>query len=294
MGALLGRPRKSARSTSFLNHKIFEGDVCDEVFMQSMIRNIRPAQVFHLAGITHASSGYTPLEMFNTSIQGTLSLLTALQGEGPEATTVIISSCAVYGAAQEDPIHEDCSLAPINPYGASKVAQELLALGLGTKYSLRTTRARTFNLVGPGEPSGLVCSALAQQIAKAELGSTDPVIQVGKLDAKRDFLDVRDAAAAYLLLGEKGLSGEAYNVCSGASVEIGQILDLLVGMAKVKLRVIPRKTSDHASSEVNSQRGSFEKLQSATGWKPEIPLEQSLRELLDDWRKRLVVGASAG
>lgn len=258
------------------------GDLCAPLFVTSMLRDVKPSVVFHLAGVTPARAGASTASMLQANTLGTACLLEALRAECPDAMTVLTSSGAVYGAAPTGAIDETTALAPHTVYGASKAAQEMVALAMGAQYGVRVVRARTFNLVGPGEPAGLVCAAIARQIAAAECGAGPPRVQIGRLDTQRDFLDIRDAVAAYLLLGIHGQPGEAYNVCGGQAVPISEILERLLAMARVPVEVA--RHSLPVGSPVQAQWGSNEKLQRATGWQPRIPLAQSLADLLTWWR----------
>lgn len=264
------------------------GDLGDGPFVARMLRDAQPGYIFHLASLTPAREGASSVAMMQTNALGTMSLLEGVRTESPQATTVLISSCAVYGVAEVRPLDETQALLPCNAHGASKAAQELVAIAMGTQYGLRVIRARTFNLLGPGEPPGLVCSAIARQIAAAECGLGPPMLRVGRLDTQRDFLDVRDAVAAYLLLGVAGRPGEAYNVCSGQAVHISEILERLLAMARVPLQVAHRTFTEDNPVQVQAQWGSYEKLHRDTGWQPRITLEQSLEALLTWWRHQLV------
>lgn len=263
----------------------YRGDLCDPVLIARMLRQVQPGYVLHLASLTPAREGASLATMMRTNALGTAILLDGVRTECPHATTVLVSSGAVYGDTPGVALVETCALAPHSAYGASKAAQEMAALAMGTQHGMRIMRARPFNLVGPGEPPGLLCSALARQIAAAECGLAPPRIQVGRLDTQRDFLDIRDAVAAYLLLGAHGCPGEAYNVCSGQAVQIGEILERLLAMAQVPLEVTRHTLT--VGSPVQVQWGNADKLQRATGWQPQIPLAQSLADLLTWWRQQL-------
>ncbi len=160
----------------------------------------------------------------------------------------------------------------------------------GAEHALPIVRVRPFNVVGPGEPEGLVSSAFCRQVAAAELGLGPSVVTVGRLDSIRDFTDVRDVARACVLLSERGSSGEAYNICSGKPVAIAQLLDLVLQHARVQLRVEARYEASASSTDVSYHTGTYDKLHRATGWTPAISLEESLVDLLSWWRERLAGG----
>jgi GDP-4-dehydro-6-deoxy-D-mannose reductase len=168
----------------------------------------------------------------------------------------------------------------------SKVAQGVLALLYGPSGGMRIVLTRTFHHTGPGRGEAFAESSFARQIAEIERGLRPPVIEVGNLDALRDFTDVRDVVRAYLLLLEKGEPGRAYNVCSGHGRRIREILDLLLAgsSAKVEVRVDQDRLRP---SDVPAQVGDPSRLRAATGWEPRIPLEQTLIDLLSDWRARV-------
>lgn len=284
---LLGRPSAAPGRDIPSGGPTAQGDICERPFVRKLLRETQPSKIIHLAGGTPARMETTGVDFLRVNVLGTWSLLDGVRSESPGATTVVISSSAVYGMEGKASLREGCPLEPGSEYGASKAVQEMLAFAFGVRHGLRIVRARPFNLVGPGEPKGQVCSAIAHQIASAELGFAPPVVRVGRLDSSRDFIDVRDAVAAYMVLGERGRIGEAYNICSGKAVQVGEILDRLLAMSRLKVRVIHLE-SVPIEGDVDSQVGSYEKIGTELGWKPSIPLDQSLRELLDWYRGRLV------
>jgi GDP-4-dehydro-6-deoxy-D-mannose reductase len=269
------------------------GDVREHDVARRIVRRVRPSAVFHLAGVTPARGGGDAATMMTTNVLGTRNVLDAIWREAPEAVTVVVSSSAVYGQGGARPLDETQPLCPVNEHGASKAAQEMTALGLGRQHGLSIIRARAFNLVGPGEPEGLVCSSLARQIASAELGLTEPVIRVGRLDSRRDFTDVRDAVNAFILLRNSGHPGDVYNVCSGCSTAIAELLERLLAMSRISLRV-ERKDVAVSRGDIDTQQGSYAKLERETGWRPTVSLDRTLSDLLDWWRTRLAVHAHHG
>ena len=148
---------------------------------------------------------------------------------------------------------------------------------------LHVVVARAFNHTGPGQEPTFVCSDFARQIARIETSRERAVLRVGDLTARRDFLDVRDVVRAYVLLLEKGDAGEVYNVCSGKAWSIGEILEILRGYAGRPIAV-EADPARGRSEDVPTLVGSFAKLEAATGWRPGIPLERTLKDLLDSWR----------
>jgi GDP-4-dehydro-6-deoxy-D-mannose reductase len=206
---------------------------------------------------------------------------------------LVVGSAEEYGPVSEAelPIREDAPLRPASPYAVSKVAQGALARLYGPAGGMRVVLTRTFHHTGPGRGEAFAESSFARQIAEIEHGLRPPVIEVGNLDAVRDFSDVRDVVRAYLLLLEKGEAGEAYNVCSGRGLRIREVLDLLLASssARVEVRVDQERLRP---ADVPAQVGDPSRLRAATSWEPRIPIEETLRDLLSDWRAR-VAGVAA-
>ena len=201
---------------------------------------------------------------------------------------VLASSSAVYGLAKSaQPITERSPLRPVTEYAVSKVAQETAALRYHYAFGLDVVIVRMFNLLGPGQSPDLACSAFARQIALAEISEENEIV-TGNLTAKRDLMDVRDAARAVVLLAEKGNAGQTYNVCSGNAVSIRECLSemMLRSRKQLSARVDPARVQ---KNDVPVQVGSFQKLHKAADWSPRIPLNESLADLLNDWRERVKV-----
>lgn len=240
----------------------------------------QPDWVFHLAATTKASD---PLEFYRNNVVNTASLFEALRQAEQRPAVIVSSSSAVYGDVDgDDLIPETLPARPISPYGASKLAQEVTAMQYQAAGDFRVTCTRTFNLVGPDLPPRYACSAFARRIAKAE-ASGGGEIDTGQLDAERDFTDVRDAVRAYVLIAAKGEGGQVYNVCSERAMSIRSCLDTLLVEARAPVSATARSEllQEH---DVSRQAGSAHKVRQVTGWVPEIPLEQALKELLDYWR----------
>lgn len=280
--------KKESGDSSPRGNTIFAGDVTDAKFVSSVIQEFNPAFIFHFAAVTPATVPDASVPaLLHTNVAGTHTVLASAVRHAPQSTSLVFSSSAVYGEGSSHSVTEDCPFNPINEYGASKVAQEVFASAFAQRSGANVVRVRSFNLVGPGEPAGLVCSSIARQIAAAECGLSEPLVRVGRLNAQRDFTDVRDAAAAYLLIGERGKIGEVYNVCSNRLIGIGDILEMLLAMAKIPLGVAERRDANVVGSSVSVLQGNYEKLHRATDWQPRITIEQSLVDLLDWWRATL-------
>ncbi|MCK4231535.1 GDP-mannose 4,6-dehydratase, partial [candidate division WOR-3 bacterium] len=200
----------------------------------------------------------------------------------------IAGSSEEYGLVHPDevPIAETNPLRPLSPYGVSKVAQDLLAFQYFKSYGLKVIRTRAFNHTGPRRGEVFATSNFARQIVMIEKGKAEPLIRVGNLDAVRDFSDVRDIARAYTLALEKGEPGEVYNICSGKGLKIRQLLDMLLAQSKVDIE-IKEDPARMRPSDVGFLIGDATRFRAKTGWKPEIPFEQTLADLLDFWRERV-------
>jgi GDP-4-dehydro-6-deoxy-D-mannose reductase len=210
-----------------------------------------------------------------------------VRSSAPEAVVVVAGSGEQYGPVPEErlPVTEDEPLRPQNPYAVSKAATDLLAGFYADAHGLRVVRTRAFNHAGPAQSEIYVVSAFAKQIAEAERAGLDElVLETGNLEPRRDFSDVRDVVRAYWLAAERGEPG-IFNVCSGVSVRIADILARLAALTELRVeqRTDPSRLRKH---EVMDIRGSHERLTAATGWRPEIPIERTLADALDWWRDR--------
>jgi GDP-4-dehydro-6-deoxy-D-mannose reductase len=185
----------------------------------------------------------------------------------------------------EIPIKEENQLRPLSPYAVSKVGQDLLGYQFFQSYKTDVVRTRGFNHTGPRRGPVFVCSDFAKQIVEIERGAKEPVIHVGNLEAKRDFSDVRDVVKGYFLALEKGKSGEVYNICQEKCWQIQEILDMLLTFAKKDIK-IQVDESRLRPSDVPILQGDCSKFRKDTGWKPEIPFEQTLKDIVDYWRNR--------
>ena len=263
----------------------------DTTPLVDLLRTHQPDLVFHLAAVVDKDPGATVQErMFQVNVLGTLRLLEAIRIAKLAPMILVPGSSSQYGEvpAEEQPITETTPFRPMTLYAASKIAQERVALHFHQACGLPVICSRAFNLTGPGERPDFVCSAFARQIARAEAGYQEPVIRVGNLATERDLLDIRDAVHAYALLLRHGSPGEVYNVASGHPVPIRHVLDTLVALARVNVEV----RQDPAlvqTGDVTSQCGDWTKLRLATGWEPAFSLEQTLRDLLHDWRHRVTI-----
>ena len=265
------------------DNKLIQGELTDRNKLKQVLDDIKPDVIFHLAGVIKSSQ---PEILYKANFLGTIVLLDQVMESDHRPIVVVASSSAVYGhKSGAKPISERMRLHPVTNYAVSKAAQEMAALRYYESFHLPVMIVRMFNLLGPGQPADLACSAFARQIALAELNRQSEIV-TGNLDARRDFVDVRDAARAFGLVAQKGKAGQVYNVCSGRAVAIRKCLDEMISMSphQFKVRIDAERVQ---KNDVPVQVGSSLKLNQIAGWRPQISLKQSLSDLLNDWRQRI-------
>ncbi|MDO5561266.1 MAG: GDP-mannose 4,6-dehydratase [bacterium] len=263
-------------------------NLIDAAAVEKLIQDIQPDQIYHLASLAGVADSFKdPQTVINNNFQLTLNVLEAVRKFAPQAKILLISSAEIYKPNLEGrPIAEDGLLEPSNPYAASKAAQDLLASAYGQSFNLNIVRARPFNHIGPGQNKGFVVADFASQIAAIEKDDQIHEIKVGNLKAARDFTDVDDMMRAYILLMEKGARGEVYNIGRGQAIKIQAILDQLLALAHKKIDVIidqERLRPIDIPTIVADNR----KI-AALGWQAEVPLEETLAHILEDWRDKMV------
>jgi len=268
---------------------LIECELRDANSVDRLIDRVRPERIFHLAAQSFVPTSWnSPEDTLVNNIVGEVNLLEAVRKYNFPVRLQVACSSEEYGFVkpEETPIREDNPLRPLSPYGVSKVAQDLLAYQYQQSYGLHTVRTRTFNHEGPRRGESFVLSNFAKQIAEIEKGLRRPVLQVGNLDAIRDFTDVRDIVSAYHLSLEHGQPGEVYNIGSGNRVRIGDALEQLLKLTRVNIQVA-QDISRMRPSDVLILHADSEKFRSVTGWKPRVPFEQTLADMLDYWRVRV-------
>jgi GDP-4-dehydro-6-deoxy-D-mannose reductase len=264
------------------------GDVTDIETLTRTMGEAAPERVYHLAGqASPAASWSNPFMTFSVNTGGTANLLEAARiCGGPRV--IVVTSGLIYGStdANRQPITERSSPQPVHPYGISKWAAGKLAKLYWKRFQMPVIEVRPFNHIGPGQSLGFVVPDFASQLAAIKLGRREADISVGNLTAERDFSDVRDVARAYSLLGERGVPGQTYLVCSGRAVTVEHILRKLIELSGVEVHVRAEPDLLRALDDPRIV-GSYAKINRDTGWQPEITLIQSLADTLQEWISRL-------
>jgi GDP-4-dehydro-6-deoxy-D-mannose reductase len=286
----LTRPHGSAGG-GLQGLRLLEADLNDPASLEAALDAVTPDRIVHLAGQSSVHVSWTdPGGTLRTNVLGLVHLVDALRRRFAKPALLVVGSAEEYGAVvpADLPLREEAPLLPASPYAVSKTAQGLLAAEYARGLGLRVVRTRTFHHTGPGRGEAFAESSFARQIAEIEAGLREKVLLVGNLEAVRDYSDVRDVVRAYWALLDRAgeAAGGVFNVCSGRGLRIHDLLDVLLARAQVKVEI--RVDKDRLRpSDVPAQVGDPSRLKALTGWEPRIPLEQSLGELLDDWRARV-------
>jgi len=264
-------------------------DLTDHTAALELMRKVKPDFIFHLAGHSFVPDSWrNPFVTLSDNAAMQLNVFEAVRHCDISPTIQVALSSEEYGKVYSDelPINELNQLRPLSPYAVSKVTQDMLAYQYHQSYGLKVIRTRAFNHEGPRRGEVFVTSNFAKQIAEIELGLREPVIKVGNLDAERDWTDVRDVVRAYWMAVNKCTPGETYVIASGKSRSIRSLLDLLLKMTdhKIEVEIDPARLRP---SDVERLVGDATKFKQATGWEPQISFEQTMSDLLNDWRQRL-------
>ena len=267
---------------------ILECDLRDASSTRDTLETVRPQWIFHLAAQSFVPTSWSaPTESLTTNILSQVNIFEAVRRLGLQCRIQLACSSEEYGMVYPDevPIKETNPLRPLSPYAVSKVAQDMLGYQYWMSWKVDSVRTRGFNHGGPRRGPVFVASDFAKQIADIEKGRKPPIVYVGNLEAKRDFSDVRDMVRAYWLALEKCEPGDVYNISTGRAWSIREVLDLLLTSTdrKIEIREDPTRLRP---SDVPILIGDSSKFVKQTGWKPQIPFEQTLREMLDYWRQR--------
>jgi GDP-4-dehydro-6-deoxy-D-mannose reductase len=261
-------------------------DLLDARSVGDAVAHAAPDVIYHLAGAPQVDSSWqNVVPHLALNALGTHHLLSAVRRLARPCRVLVVSSAQIYQPG-DDPIAETAPLVPPSPYGLSKLAQDQLARHAASDEALDVVLARPFNHAGPRQEPAFALPGFARQIARIEAGLQEPVIRVGNLEARRDLTDVRDVVDAYLRIVESAPAGRPYNVCSGRAWRIGDLLDELLLLAKTPVTV----ESDAARLRPNDVpviQGNAGRLRAELAWTPQIPIEQTISDTLDDWRRRI-------
>ena len=274
--------------------KLIECDLRDLASVRGLLETAEPTHVVHLAAQSFVGASWqTPAETLSTNIISQVNLLEGIRRFTVAPRVLVAGSSEEYGFVCPDelPIRETNPLRPLSPYAVSKVAQDMMGYQYFMSYGLPIIRTRAFNHEGPRRGEVFVTSNFAKQVAEIEAGMREPVMSVGDLTPRRDFSDVRDVVRGYWLLLERGEPGEVYNLCSGRSWAIQQVLEFLLEQSRVKRIAVETDPARLRPSDVMILEGDSSKIRKATGWEVEIPFERTLKDLLAYWRQRTMSSA---
>jgi GDP-4-dehydro-6-deoxy-D-mannose reductase len=267
-------------------------DLLDGQAVKNLLAEVQPDQIYHLAAYAHAGRSFQePDAVWDANLTATRRLYDAIVAWGGAPRVLFVSSGQVYGdrAARGQPVDEDCPLAPNNPYAASKAAADLVSYQYAQHPGLDIVRARPFNHIGPRQSPQYAIASFARQLAAIECGQQAPILETGSLTPQRDLTDVRDVIAAYLLLMERGEKGQAYNVASGTSHSMQEILDRLIALTGLSI-TIQQQADRLRAKDLSVVRVNVTRIRSRLGWAPQRSLEQTLRDTLAYWRSELASG----
>lgn len=266
-------------------------DVVDRLDTYRIVREVQPTAVIHLAAIAAPMEARRdPSTAWNVNFQGTLNIASSVLSAAPDSKFIYASSSEVYGVTFEEnngrPVDERSLLQPKNMYGAAKAAADI-AVGQMFYDGLRSIRFRPFNHTGPGQTPSFVVSAFAKQVADIMQGRIKPIIKVGNLDAFRDFLDVRDVVRAYAtaaLSENKDAEGKVFNLASGRTIQIREILEILIRLSGHDIEIIvdPDKVRP---LEVSIAFGNADAAKHNFNWSPTVSIEKTIADVLEEWKR---------
>ena len=262
-------------------------DILDYNSVFSLINENKPEYIFHLAAQSSVSLAWKKPELTaDININGSLNILEAVKNINYNPKILMIGSGEEYGYIEKVPIVEETPLKPGNIYAVTKACQNMISKVYCKAYDMKVIMVRSFNHIGPNQSSTFVISDFCKQVAEIEKGVRSPILKVGNLNAKRDFLDVRDVVRAYTKLIQFGKSGETYNVGRGQSIKISEVLNIILKNSNKEINVEIDKNKLRPL-DVPIIEPSINKIYTATGWKPEISLEESIKDILKYWRKNI-------
>jgi len=280
-------PRINAKDRMHLLY----GDLRDSLSLDQVVRDSKPDYVFHLAAQSYPKTSFdAPIETFDTNIEGTERLLAALRRHAPDAVIHVCASSEVFGRVPKEklPIDEECTFHPASPYAISKVGTDLIGRYYGEAYGMKVMTTRMFTHTGPRRGDVFAESTFAKQIALIENNLIPPVVKTGNLDSLRTWADVRDAVRAYyMLVTVEPTSGAYYNIGGDHVASVREMLDTLLSFSKVKNISVETDPERLRPIDADLQVPNISKFQDHTGWKPEIPFEKTMGDLLEYWRERV-------
>lgn len=266
-------------------------DIEDGTAVAQALRDAQPSHLVHLAALSNVADSFAdPGRTWRVNAIGTLNVLEAVKRESPDTRVLLVSSSEVYGQSFRagEALDENAPIRPMNPYAASKAAAEIMTLPY-VQRGVRILIARPFNHVGPGQDVGFAIPSFAQQLAEIGAGRRAATLNVGNLDARRDFLDVSDVVAAYLGLLEgfdRLTCGSVFNVCSGIARRIGDVLQEMISLSGLPVEVVP-DPSRMRPSDIPVATGNAAALHQTIGWQPQTDWIGTLRRVMDDAMARL-------
>lgn len=270
--------------------ELLECNLTNRIATERVLQKVKPDKIFHLAGQSFVKVSWdSPEDTIYNNIMAELNIFESCRSLGINPVIQIAGSSEEYGLVLENevPIKETNPLRPLSPYAVSKIGQEMLGYQYYKSYGLKTVLTRAFNHEGPRRGEQFVTSTFAKQIAEIEKGKRNPVVMVGNLQAQRDYTDVRDVVRAYWLATEKCEFGKPYNICSGKTWKIEKVLEFLLGLSTKKDIKVEQDPTRMRPSDVMILKGDCGEFNKATGWKPEIPFEKTLEDLLNYWRETI-------
>ncbi|MCD6524991.1 MAG: GDP-mannose 4,6-dehydratase [Thermococcus sp.] len=285
-GTILDRDKLSNIRHIAHSLQLYECDIRDAGRLLGVMSRAHADEIYHLAALVHIPTAHAnPRLTLEVNVLGTLNLLEAVRECCPRSRVLCVGSAGEYGQIQEGglPISEAAPVRPVDPYGVSKASAGMLAYQYYKSFGMSIVQARAFNHIGPRQSPDFAIPSFAKQIAEIEVGISPPKISVGDLSAKRDFTDVRDVVNAYWRLVQRGVPGEVYNICSGRAVAIREVLERLLAMSPADVEIV-KDSALLRPSDIPILVGDCSRLTAATGWAPRIPLEQTLKDVLEYWR----------
>ena len=278
-----------AEQGAYADVEYFGADILDTGRLAAILAKIQPERVFHLAAVSiPVEADESPRLAMEVNVIGTVSLLDAVRRACPTARVLLVGSSKQYGEVSgPGAITEEAPCVPLDLYGISKFSAEMIGARYSAQFGLDVRFSRSFNHTGPGQPAGFVCSDWVKQTAAIELGLAPPRIMVGELEPELDFSDVADVVRAYDLILEKGRKGSVYNVCSGRSIALGDLLRLITSMTQksIEVKQDPLRRRGHKTPQ--RVMGDRSLITRETGWVPEIPIERTMAALYRYWLKAL-------